>query len=177
LIAKQRTWQSTVIKVLLIGYGNPGRLDDGMGPSLAGIIEENRIPGVTVDADYQLLVEDAAAVAEHDVVVFADAAVKGAEPFSFTEIEPAPGISFSTHSVDPSEVLALAGSMFGSEARGYALAIRGYEFNEFEERLSLKARRNLAEAAAFIEGVIRNKLFADAASGSDAARAGNDEAR
>ena len=48
-------------KVLLIGYGNPGRLDDGLGPALAAAVEKLAIPGVTVDADYQLNVEDAAA--------------------------------------------------------------------------------------------------------------------
>ena len=70
-------------KVLVIGYGNPGRLDDGLGPALAAAIESAAPAGVTVDADYQLTVEDAAAVAEHDVVVFADAAVDGPEPFYF----------------------------------------------------------------------------------------------
>jgi len=66
--------------VLVIGYGNPGRRDDGLGPALAERLQELRLPGVDVDADYQLTVEDAAAAAEHDVVVFADAAQAGPEP-------------------------------------------------------------------------------------------------
>ena len=82
-------------KVLLIGYGNPGRLDDGLGPALATAIEKLGIEGVTVDAAYQLSVEDAAAAAEHDIVVFADADVSGPEPFRFHRIEPAPALSFS----------------------------------------------------------------------------------
>ena len=69
--------------VLLLGYGNPGRLDDGLGPALAARVEALALPGVTVQADYQLCLEDAEAAARHDVVIFADAAASGAEPFSF----------------------------------------------------------------------------------------------
>ena len=74
--------------VLVIGYGNPGRLDDGLGPALAEALAALELPGVTVEANYQLTVEDAAAVAEHDVVVFADASVNGPEPYSFQPVEP-----------------------------------------------------------------------------------------
>jgi hydrogenase maturation protease len=151
-------------KVLLIGYGNPGRLDDGLGPALAEAIEKKQLDGVTVDSDYQLVVEDAAAAAEYDVVVFADAAVNGPEPFSFARLE-AQGaeLSFSSHSCEPDAVLAMARDMFNGNPRGYALGIRGYEFNEFGERLSSKARENLETAVRFIEGVIRNGLYEDAA--------------
>lgn len=150
--------------VLLIGYGNPGRLDDGLGPALAEAVAEKQLAGVTVDSDYQLVVEDAATAAQYDVVVFADAAVKGPEPFSFTRIEPQGAeLSFSSHSCEPGAVLAMARDMFHGKPRGYALGIRGYEFNEFGERLSPKARENLEAAENFIEGVVRNELYEDAA--------------
>lgn len=132
-------------RVLVIGYGNPGRLDDGLGPAFAARIDNLGLEGVTVDADYQLTVEDAQAVAGHEVVLFADAALAGPEPFDVTRVFPGREgqVSFSSHSVDPPEVLALAEGLFGSRAEGYALAIRGYEFDEFGERLSDGARRNL----------------------------------
>ena len=34
--------------MLLLGYGNPGRLDDGLGPALAAQVERLALPGVTV---------------------------------------------------------------------------------------------------------------------------------
>jgi len=34
---------TSVGKVLLIGFGNPGRLDDGLGPALAEIFEEKSL--------------------------------------------------------------------------------------------------------------------------------------
>ncbi len=137
-------------KVLLMGYGNPGRLDDGLGPALAEAVEAMNLPGVTVQADYQLTVEDAAAVAEHDVVIFADADVAGAGPFYFRRIVPRAGCSFTSHSVEPTALLALATQLFESRADGYILGIRGYEFNEFGERLSQRAAQNLAEALTYV---------------------------
>ena len=45
-------------KILLIGFGNPARADDGLGPALAEEIESKNIPDVTVETDYQLTIED-----------------------------------------------------------------------------------------------------------------------
>ncbi len=148
-------------RLLLIGCGNPGRLDDGLGPALAERLEAAAPPGVTVDADYQLNVEHAAAVAEHDVVVFADAAAAGPEPFFFRAVVPGRGgMGFSSHSVSPAGVLALARELFGSRAKGYVLGIRGYCFDEFGERLSPRARVNLAAAERFLRRLLSEPGFA-----------------
>jgi hydrogenase maturation protease len=141
--------------VLLIGYGNPGRLDDGLGPALAEAVERMGLDGVTVEANYQLAVEDAAAIAEHDAVVFADAAVAGPEPFSWAPVAPRGEVGFSSHSIEPPALMALAERLFGATARAYALGIRGYEFNEFGERLSESASANLAAALSFLEPLLR----------------------
>lgn len=142
-------------KVLLIGFGNPGRLDDGLGPALAAEIEKLGLPGVTVDSDYQLTLEDSAEAARHDVVIFADAAVSGPEPFEFRKIEPGGEMSFSSHDCDPPAVLSLTRRLFGAKTDGYVLAIRGYEFNEFGERLSARAVENLRRATDFMADVVR----------------------
>lgn len=148
-------------KILLIGYGNPGRLDDGLGPALAEAVAALGLPGVTVDSDYQLTVEDAAAAAENDVVIFADASVNGEEPFFFREIVAEGTLGFSSHSVDPEAVLAMAVDLFGAKTKGYALGIRGYQFDEFGERLSDKARENLSKACEFIVPILRDKRIGD----------------
>ncbi len=145
--------------VLVIGYGNPGRQDDGLGPALAEAVERLRIPGVTVEADYQLTVEDAAAAAAHRYVVFADASVGGREPFFFRAVRPSAHTSFSTHSVEPEVVLALARDLFQADTKGYALGIRGYRFSEFGEALSDESRENLAAALHFIVPVLTTCTF------------------
>lgn len=146
-------------RLLLIGYGNPGRLDDGLGPALAEKLAEKAIPGLTVDANYLLTVEDAHAVAAHDVVIFADASVNGPEPLSFRRIMPAPALSFSSHSNQPEAILGLARVLFGAETRGYVLAIRGYRFDEFGEELSPGACGNLDVAVRLIEELARSRHF------------------
>lgn len=153
-------------KVLVIGYGNPGRLDDGLGPALADVLERKAIPGVTVDADYQLTVEDAANAAEHDIVIFADASVNGLEPFSFERVLPGGEMSFSSHSVEPAAVMAMVKGIFHAGTKGFALGIRGYDFNEFGERLSQPARGNMEAAAGFIEDVIAKDSFEDSLTGA-----------
>ena len=150
-------------RILLLGYGNPGRCDDALGPALAEAIEKMGIPGVVVDSDYQLVVEDAHAVAHCDVAIFADADATGPEPFSFRRVEPTDDriVGFSTHSVSPTEVVTLAREMFGAKAVAFVLGIRGYMFEEFGERLSDKARENLAAATTFIAQELRNGTFTE----------------
>jgi hydrogenase maturation protease len=148
-------------RILVYGYGNPGRLDDGLGPALAEELAAEGIPGVTVDSNYQLSVEDAAAAAAHDVAIFVDADVSGPEPFRFERLEPRREMSFSTHSVSPEAVLALAEDLLGGRAEGYVLGIRGYEFNEFGEGLSVKARANLGAAIGFLRRALEDRRFAE----------------
>lgn len=147
--------------VLVLGYGNPGRRDDGLGPAAAAALEQLGLPGVTVEFDYQLTVEDAAAAARHDAVLFIDAACRGPAPYSFRALTPLAEVSFSTHSVAPEAVLGLAAELFQRPTPGWLLGIRGYEFNEFGEGLSARAQDNLAAALAFIEPLLRNRTLCD----------------
>ena len=98
-----------------------------------------------------------AAVAEHDAVIFADASVNGAEPFFFNQIFPADTFSFSSHSCEPEAVLALSRDLFNKDVPGFALGIRGYDFNEFGQKLSLKAQSNLDEAVAFLRDLLTDE--------------------
>jgi hydrogenase maturation protease len=134
-------------QLLVIGYGNPGRRDDGLGPAFADAVAALDLPGVQVEVDYQLNVEDAAAAAASRRVLFVDADCAGREPFAVRRLAPAAATtSFSTHSVQPEAVLALAKDLFGAEPETWLLGIRGYEFNEFGEGLSARAATNLAAA-------------------------------
>jgi len=148
-------------RMLLIGYGNPGRLDDGLGPAVAAAAEQWHLPHVTVDSDYQLTVEHAGDIASHDIVVFADASVNGREPFFVERITPTREQSFSTHSIDPAPLLYMAHDLFDAKTTGYVLGIRGYEFNEFGERLSERAADNLRDALEFLRSALHNPHLLD----------------
>jgi Ni,Fe-hydrogenase maturation factor len=38
-------------KILVIGFGNPGRLDDGLGPAFVREIEKFKIPNLVTDSN------------------------------------------------------------------------------------------------------------------------------
>jgi len=137
-------------RVLVYGYGNPGRQDDGLGPACAERVDSERPPGVVTDSNYQLQVEDALAVSQCDTVIFVDASSTGVEPFSYTELEPSNETTFTTHAVSPSSVLALCRDMYGKSTRAYLLAIRGYGW-EFGANLTPAAEKNLEEAHRFLK--------------------------
>ncbi|MDD4871311.1 MAG: hydrogenase maturation protease [Kiritimatiellae bacterium] len=150
-------------RVLVIGYGNPGRLDDGLGPALAAAIEGLDLPGVSVESDYQLTIEHAHDVANYDVVIFADADVNINAPFYFRRLVPQVSAGLGSHDVSPGEIISLALMLFGATTRSYLLGIRGYKFDEFGEILSDMAGKNLELAVDFVSNVVRKGNFDEAA--------------
>ena len=144
-------------RVLVYGYGNPGRQDDGLGVELADRLETwartAQRPWLTFDRNYQLNAEDALEAAHHDIVVFLDASREQAEPFRFAAIEPSPKVSFSTHSMSPESVLALCRDLYGAVPSGRLLTIRGYSW-EPNGAMTAGARANLEAARAWLEPLL-----------------------
>lgn len=103
------------------------------------------MPGVDVDSNYQLNVEDALTISEYDVVVFADASLKATAPFQMEQIFPASEISFTTHAMHPSSVLALCEDLYHKVPETYLLTIPGYLWDVGEE-MSEQAKAHLAVA-------------------------------
>jgi hydrogenase maturation protease len=132
-------------RVLVLGYGNPGRQDDGLGPAAALAVQNFGVPGLTVEINYLLNIEDSADAAEHDCVLFLDAAETGPEPFDVREVAPAEEIAFTSHIVKPEVIVAICRKHFGRMPRAWLMAIRGYEF-ELEEGLTDAAKANLERA-------------------------------
>jgi hydrogenase maturation protease len=134
-------------RVLVLGYGNPGRQDDGLGPAAVAQITDMAWPGVLAQDNYQLVIEDAADIAEHDVVWFVDAARTGPGPFETQRLKANPDTAFTSHLLKPETLLAIVEGCYGKSPEAWLMAIRGYEF-EFLEGLTDQARNNLAEAVA-----------------------------
>lgn len=141
-------------RILVLGYGNPGRQDDGLGPAVAAGIERLGWPNLTAFDNYQLNIEDAIDVAEHDIVWFVDAAKTGPSPYAVHEVAPALSVEFTSHHLRPEAVLAIACQCYGRSPQAFMLAIRGYEF-EFIEALTPGAEDNLRDALAMLTERIR----------------------
>jgi hydrogenase maturation protease len=141
-------------RILVIGYGNPGRGDDGLGPAIAARLEALQIPSLSIESDYQLSIEHAALAAEHDIVVFADAARDAEGPFYFRPVASAPARTPGSHSVTPAEVLFLARSCFNASPQGFLLGIYAPDLARFEEGLSPAARQALEAALEYLREFI-----------------------
>jgi len=137
------------MSLLLIGYGNAGRGDDGLGPAFAARIEAARLEGWKVDIDYQLTVEHAPQVAGANTVVFADALIGGDAPFTFTPVEADGAADIASHALLPEAVLALADMLYGKAPKAFVLGISGKSFGEVAEGLSAAALANLGRAEDF----------------------------
>lgn len=134
---------------LLIGYGNAGRGDDGLGPAFAERICAARPAGCRIDIDYQLTVEHALQVAEVELVVFADALIGSDAPFRFRPVQANKAADLASHSLLPEAVLTLAELLYGKAPEAFVLGIRGESFGAVAEGLSAPARANLDLAEAF----------------------------
>ena len=146
--------------VLIYGFGNPGRQDDGLGIALVQQLEawaqSAGLRGYVFDANYQLNAEDALAVAGSQEVVFIDAAEAGPEPFAFLPLHPRATISFSTHAMSPESILALAAELYDERPAAWLLAIRGYAW-EPNAAPTAAGQANLAAACEFLQAWCLNR--------------------
>jgi hydrogenase maturation protease len=156
-------------RILVIGYGNPGHRDDGLGPVFAARLETLGLPGITIESDYQLSIEHAELVAQHDVVVFADAAadIDGEAPFYLRPVQPAAGVSCFSHSVSPQAVLRLTAQCFGVHPSGWLLGIRPMDLESFAEGLTPEAESNLSAALTGFREAVESGRFAPREGDSD----------
>jgi hydrogenase maturation protease len=140
-------------RVLVLGYGNPGRQDDGLGPAAADEIGALRLEGVTAYDGYQLNIEDAMDVAAHDQVWFIDAA-KAGPPYAIRRLAPSATVDFTSHIVRPETILAIAEQCYERRPEAFLLAIRGHDF-AFQEALTAAAGDNLRLAVAALTDRLR----------------------
>ena len=137
-------------KLLLFGFGNPGRGDDALGPVLIGRIAALQFAAVECQNDMQLQVEHVTDLAGCDRVLFIDADMSCAEPFEFSEIRAVKDDSYSSHAMSPSALLHAYHQVYRRDAPpAYLLRIRGYDF-ELGDPLTEQASANLAAATRLV---------------------------
>jgi hydrogenase maturation protease len=145
------------MQILIYGYGNPGRQDDGLGIALterlAVWVSDNQIAGVEFDNNYQLNIEDAAAIAQKDLVIFVDASEEDIEDFCLSEVDGTSRVSYTTHAASPGYIVRLCKELFQKEPQVLLLHIKGYEW-DFQEGLSKRARENLDQALEYMQTLL-----------------------
>lgn len=140
--------------ILVYGYGNPGRQDDGLGIAFSQAIEDTHFPACTIEQNYQLNAEDALLISNFPLVLFVDAS-HTPEHFSLTPIKPAIEIGFTTHAMEPSSVVGLCHELYSKKPECYLLELRGYEWN-MQEGLSAAGEKNLKAALEFVAPLLNS---------------------
>ncbi len=113
-----------MVRVLIVGYGNPLRGDDALG-LLAAEQLRMLLPDVEILTCQQLAPEMAATLAECDAAIFLDAAATGSPgTVAVTRLVPQSSSAASlTHHVTPQTLLELAQTLYGHAPR--ALLVTG----------------------------------------------------
>jgi hydrogenase maturation protease len=137
--------------VLVIGYGNPLRRDDGIGPYVAGAFAGR--PGVRALTPAQLVPELVADLADARLAVFVDARAAGAG-VEVARIAAGEAPGWSAHAGDPRALLALTAGVHGRAPEAWWVLVAGADFG-FGEGLSPVGRANTAAAVEGVEALLR----------------------
>lgn len=145
-------------RLLVIGWGNPARGDDALGPLFVEQLAA-RVPDAPVTwlTDYQLQVEHALDLAGCRQVLFVDASLVGAAPYHVEPVQPARDASFTTHALSPAAVLRVAQDIGVAVPPARLLAIRGDCF-ELGAPLGERAAAHLGAALRWGEQWLREEL-------------------
>lgn len=146
-------------RILVIGYGNPLRTDDGIGWRAAEDLSHRMLsPQVEVLVRFQLTPEIADDIQRSDAVIFIDA-VRDGEPGELrferikAQVEPA---GFS-HELSPSALLELCQRVYHRQPAAFMISLCGECFDH-GEGLSSKAEASFPRLTALVNQLTSSKL-------------------
>ncbi|WP_416669881.1 hydrogenase maturation protease [Egbenema bharatensis] len=137
--------------ILVIGYGNPLRSDDGIGPQIAETLESWHLPQVQTIAVHQLTPELAALLVQFDGVIFVDASLHrnsqtipqiSIEPIQFASFPDSPPSSLIGHLSDPRSLLTLTQALYHQVPQAWWMMVPGVNF-EVGDQLSGIGKQNV----------------------------------
>ena len=136
--------------ILIIGIGNSGRSDDGLGWLVLDYIKKNCLDAALLYR-YQLQIEDAELLSHYQTVIFVDATKEVTENgFFFKACHPNNGFGLTSHMLDPETILWLENQLYKTRPTTYILGIEGEKW-----KLSLEPSKvgleNLSRASFHLE--------------------------
>jgi hydrogenase maturation protease len=142
--------------VLVIGYGNPLRGDDGIGLYAAELLADDpRLHGARVLTSHQLVPELAEDVSRASLVVLVDASMQG-EPGSLSvrRIEPRPATPATwSHQLDPETLADLAEALYGEVPPMVLVSVAAGSLTE-ADHLSVPLQQALPEVVEAVAEVV-----------------------
>lgn len=144
--------------IIVIGYGNPLRGDDGVGQRVAEAVSEWGLSTVRVLSVQQLTPELADPLAAADLAIFVDAGI--ARPGGTTRVKPLEPAGLGTaigHTGDPRSLLRLARIAFGRHPRAWSITIPATSI-AMSEGLSPDAERGMEDALRHIALLVSREV-------------------
>jgi hydrogenase maturation protease len=154
--------------ILVIGYGNSLRSDDGAGCQVADIVASWHLPYVRSLTVHQLTPELAEPIAASELTIFIDAYagefVKKRDKLAIQVqrivIAQSAQITHSDSSIltgvghfsDPRSLLSLAQQIYGKTPTAYALLLPAVNW-EFGEQISVITRKSIEQAVDFLRNL------------------------
>jgi len=157
-------------RILLIGYGNPDRQDDGVAwHILRALAERLGLPApLTYDDEFpindrldfafnlQLTPEMAEDLSDYERVCFVDAHTGDIpQPVRIIEVQSEFQHSPFTHHLTPQSLLAMCAAIYNRQPQAVLLSVRGYRFL-FDRELSPETSALVEEAVVLIEEWLGN---------------------
>jgi hydrogenase maturation protein HypF len=148
--------QNPKSKILLIGYGNPLRGDDGAGQRVATAIAKWNLSNLQSIAVHQLLPELAEPLAATEQAIFVDVYPADVDQgLQIRRLETNPDIKLSAgHTADPRSLLALTQQVYGTSPASWWVLIPAICF-EFGEQLSTVTEQGINDALQQIQELIK----------------------
>lgn len=143
--------------ILVIGYGNPARCDDGIGEYVAKrlLSEGIDIEILTVQELGPELCED---ISGCELVFFIDAGIEQEESFLIREIIPKYKVPIFSHHISPEMLLAITEELYRVRPKSYLVSIKGYNF-DFGFEITETAKENSERAIEKIKEICMNWLL------------------
>jgi hydrogenase maturation protease len=139
--------------VVVIGYGNALRSDDGVGPQVARVVAHWNLPGVRALAVHQLTPELAEVLAGASLAIFVDAAMDPGPPRYRVGLLAPTGSRDSGHTSARGWLLALARQLYGRTPRTRLVTISASRF-DFGMRLKDVSERGMSETLEYIAHLV-----------------------
>ena len=146
-------------KILVVGIGNVGRADDGLGWAFLEQLESNDC--FELQYRYQLQVEDSELISHYEKVWFVDAShAKYSEGYHHEVLKAERLLSYTSHALPPSAVLSLCHDIYGKYPEAHLLGISGDEWG-LRNGMSHVATERLESALNFFYKTLNDQLAAE----------------
>jgi len=140
-------------RIVVLGYGNPLRGDDGVGWRVAEAVAELWADGLVVRTGQQLVPEWAADLHEAEIACFVDASLAVDEP-TLAPLYADAAAGMDGHDMEPAQLLRLTREVYGRAPSAFVLHVPATSF-DFGDTLTPTATAGVDRAICLLNTFLK----------------------